>query len=64
METATVGLSILDSESEDYDQLPSAPVAAALLVGTALLAVPAVLVGIVLVPAAIAGRVIAERFRR
>lgn len=64
METAIVGLSILDSESEDYDQLPSAPVAAALLLGTALLAVPVAMVSIVLVPAAIAGRVIAEHFRR
>lgn len=64
MESATVGLSILDSESEDYDQLPSAPVAAALLIGTALFAVPVAIASLVLVPAAIAGRVLADRFRR
>lgn len=64
MESNTVGLSILDTESEDYEQLPPAPVAAVLLVGTALFAIPLALASIVVVPAAIAGRAIAERLRR
>lgn len=57
-------LSQFDSESEDYDQLPPAPLAAALLIGMALFAAPVVIASLVIVPAAIAGRVIAERLSR